>query len=136
MKKLLSARFSNGQVNLTLLILRVGFGAMVMLRHGWPKLKGFSTYASQFADPFGIGKTASLGLTVFAEFFCGALLVLGLLTRLATVPLIICFSVIIFMIHKADGMEKQEFPILFLLAFVAILISGPGKYSVDGAIGN
>ncbi len=135
MKKLLSARFSNGAVHLTQLILRVGFGGLIMIRHGWPKLQHFSSYAPQFADPFGIGKTPSLALTIFAEFFCGGLLVLGLVTRLATIPLIICMSVVIFMIHKADGMEKQEFPILFLLAFVAILITGPGKYSVDGAIG-
>lgn len=135
MKKLLSARFSNGAVHLSQLVLRVVFGGLIAYRHGWPKLVGFSEYASKFADPFGLGQRISLGLTVFAELFCGALLVLGLVTRLATIPLIICMSVIIFMIHGADGLAKQEMPILFLAAFVAILITGPGKYSIDGAIG-
>ncbi|AWO00247.1 DoxX family protein [Chitinophaga alhagiae] len=135
MKKLLSARFSNGAVHLTQLVLRLVFGGLIAYRHGWPKLMNFSQYSTQFADPFGIGKSASLGLTVFAELFCGILLVLGLVTRLATIPLIICMSVIIFMIHRTDGWGKQEMPVLFLAAFVVILITGSGKYSIDSAIG-
>ncbi len=135
MKKLLSARFSNGAVHLTQLVLRVVFGGLIAFRHGWPKLLNFSERADKFADPFGIGSSISLGLTVFAELFCGVLLVFGLVTRLATVPLIICMSVIVFMIHRGDPLGEREMPILFLAAFVAILITGPGKYSIDGAIG-
>lgn len=134
MRKLLSARFTNGAVNFTQLLLRIVFGAFIMM-HGWPKLLNFAEKAKTFPDPLGVGRTVSLGMTVFAEFFCGALLVLGLVTRLATVPLIICMSVIIFMIHSADPIMKKETPIMFLAVFIVILITGPGKYSVDGAIG-
>jgi putative oxidoreductase len=136
MKKLLSAKFSNGAVHLTQLLLRLVFGGLIAYRHGWPKLMNFPARARDFSDPLHIGSSFSLGLTVFAELFCGVLLVLGLVTRLATVPLIICMSVIIFMIHSGDPLSKMEMPILFLAAFVAILITGPGKYSIDGAIGN
>lgn len=134
MSKLLSTRFSNGAVHLSQLVLRLGFGGFIMM-HGWPKLANFSEYVKKFPDPIGLGQNVALGLTIFAEFFCGAFLVMGLLTRWATIPLIICMTVIILVIHGADPVMKKETPILFLIAFVAILITGPGKYSIDGAIG-
>src|SRR5690554_5549119 len=71
-----------------LLILRVSLGLSMLLGHGllkWVKLiEGGEIH---FADPFGLGVTVSLILAVFAEVFCSALLVFGLLTRLALIPL-------------------------------------------------
>lgn len=134
MSKLLSTRFSNGAVHLSQLLLRLCFGGFIMT-HGWPKLVNFSEYVKKFPDPIGLGQNVALGLTIFAEFFCGAFLVLGLLTRWATVPLIILMLVIIFVIHSADPLGKKEMAYMYLFAFIAILITGPGKYSVDGAIG-
>ncbi|WP_298712861.1 DoxX family protein [Chitinophaga sp.] len=134
MAKLLSTKYSNAGISLSLLLLRLLFGGLIMT-HGWPKLVNFSTYAQKFADPFGLGKTASLGLTIFAEFFCGALVLVGLLTRVATIPLIICFLVIVFMIHGQDPLHDKEVAIMFLTGFVTLLIAGPGKYSLDGALG-
>ncbi|WP_341837455.1 DoxX family protein [Chitinophaga pollutisoli] len=134
MAKLLSTKYSNAGISLSLLLLRLLFGGLIMT-HGWPKLVNFSTYAQKFADPFGLGKTASLGLTIFAEFFCGALVLVGLLTRVATIPLIICFLVIVFMIHAQDPLHDKEVAIMFLTGFVTLLIAGPGKYSLDGALG-
>lgn len=116
------------------LLLRLCFGGFIMT-HGWPKLANFSEYVKQFPDPIGLGQNVALGLTIFAEFFCGALVTMGLLTRWATIPLIICMLVIIFVIHAADPLGKKETAYMFLFAFTAILITGPGKYSLDGVIG-
>lgn len=134
MSKLLSTRFSNGAVHASQLLLRLCFGGLIMT-HGWPKLMNFTQYAAQFPDPIGMGSKVALALTIFAEFFCGALVVLGLLTRWATIPLLICMAVIIFVIHGPDPLGKKEMGIMFAIAFSAILITGPGKYSLDGAIG-
>ncbi len=48
----------------------------------------------------GIGSTASLALVVFAEFFCGLFIVIGLFTRLAAIPLIIASCVVVFKAHN------------------------------------
>lgn len=132
--KLLSSKVNSGALNFALLLQRVVFGALIMM-HGWPKLMNFAARAQTFADPFGIGKTPSLLLVIFAEFFCGALILMGLLTRLATIPLIITFCVIIFMIHAKDPLMQKETAIMFLGMWVSILCTGPGKYSLDAAIG-
>jgi len=134
MSKLFTSRVNTGAVNLSLLVLRVVFGGM-MFTHGWKKLNTFSASKDQFPDPLHIGHSLSLSLTIFAEAFCAALVVVGLLTRLAAVPLVICMGVVVFIVMKDVPLDKNEMGILFLAAFTAILLAGPGKYSVDQLIG-
>jgi putative oxidoreductase len=134
MRKLFSTGYSNGAVSFSMLIVRIVFGGLIFL-HGWPKLINFSAKMHSFSDPLGVGSKISLGLTVFAEVFCAVFIVLGMLTRLASIPLIICMSVITFVIHGTKPLDERELPIMFLAAFVTILFVGPGKFSIDGAVG-
>lgn len=134
MRKLFSAGYTNGAVSFSMLVLRVVSGGLILL-HGWPKLINFTAKMNSFPDPLGVGHKISLGMVVFAEVFCAVLLIMGLLTRLASVPLVICMSVIIFMIHGKDPVSEKEMPILFLAAFVTLLFTGPGRFSLDGALG-
>ncbi len=115
--------------SLGLLILRVGV-AVLMMTHGFAKLSNFSAMSAAF-DPIGMGGTFSLCLVIFAEVFCAAGLLVGLLTRAAMIPLIINFLVIIFVAHSGDPIGKIELPIIYLTAFVAFLFTGPGKFSID-----
>ncbi|HEX2628207.1 MAG TPA: DoxX family protein [Chitinophagaceae bacterium] len=135
MKKLFSWKNSDASLSLGLLFLRVAMGGM-MIPIGYQKLVHFAEYSKGFLDPFGIGSTASYSLVVFAEFFCACLLVLGLLTRLATIPLIITMAVVVFKVGKGQLQSTMEnpgaaVPVLFLIGFIAILFTGPGKISLD-----
>lgn len=117
-----------------LFILRVAAGCF-MLTHGLPKLATLmGTEPIQFADPFGVGQTPSLVLTVFAEVVCAFLIIIGLLTRIAAIPLIIAMSVAFFYIHMADDFGTKEMAGLYLVIFVFIAIAGPGRYSIDNLI--
>jgi putative oxidoreductase len=113
------------------LVLRLGAGGTMLLYHGWPKISGFADRMDTFSDPFGIGSAFSLALITFAEFFCAALLVLGLWTRVATIPLIIGMSVVVFMEKAGEPFPKKELPALYLIAFVVILLIGSGRYAVN-----
>ena len=119
--------------SLAVLILRVVAGGF-MLVHGLEKLEMLKANPVQFADPIGIGEPASLTLAVFAELVCSALLILGLLTRLAIIPLIITMFVAVFIVHAADGFEKQELGALYLGVYIVLIITGAGKFSVDRLI--
>ena len=106
-----------------------------MLVHGWPKLsKLISTGEFKFGDPIGIGVELSLILTIFAEFVCAILIVLGLKTKLATIPLIITMLVAAFIVHASDPFGHKEKALLYLIGYVAILLLGPGSYSVDAKL--
>jgi len=117
-----------------MLLLRLGLG-ILMMNHGYDKLIHFSEYKDQFISFLGMGKTLSLALAVFAEFFCSLFLVLGLFTRLATIPLIITMCVVIFKINNGQVFAQHESPALYVAGFLVLLIVGPGKVSIDSMIG-
>ena len=71
-----------------LLLFRLILGVF-MLTHGWAKLSNFSEMSQGFPGMLGMSSSLSLSLIIFAEFFCSIALILGLLTRLAVIPLII-----------------------------------------------
>lgn len=114
-----------------LFILRISAGGF-MLTHGYPKLiRLFESGEIKFGDPIGIGPAASLGLAVFAEFFCSILVGLGLYTRLATIPLIITMLVAAFIAHGDDPFGRKELALMYILVYVTLLVFGGGKYSID-----
>lgn len=119
--------------DLGLLFFRVAAGAL-MLFHGLPKLLTFAERKNTFADPIGLGKTLSLTLTVGAEFFCSIFIILGLFTRIALLPLLFSMSVIIFVVHADDPWKDKELPLFYLLSYIGIFMTGPGRYSADGLL--
>ena len=103
-----------------------------MLTHGWPKLsKLISTGEFKFADPIGLGPEISLIAAIFAEFVCSILIVMGYKTKLASVPLIFTMLVAAFISHGSDPFSNKEKALLYLVGYLAILLLGPGKYSLD-----
>ena len=78
---------SNGS-DIALLLLRIFVGIM-MLTHGVAKIENFSTLKANFPDPVGLGAGFSLLLITCAEVGCSLLVIVGLVTRLAVIPLIV-----------------------------------------------
>lgn len=119
-------------VHIGLLILRV-VAAIFMLVHGYPKVvQLFSDEPVQFANFMGMGPTVSLALSAFAEFLCAIFILFGLFTRIAAVPLVINMAVAAFYAHADDPFSVKEKALLFLLIFFFLLLTGAGKYSIDG----
>ena len=111
-------------------LLRVGVAALVMT-HGIPKLMRVIEGNFGFGDPIGLGPTTSLLLVTFAEAICTSLVLVGLWTRLAVIPLIINFIVVVFVAHADDPFGDKEKGVFFLISFVILFLTGAGKYSVD-----
>ena len=68
------------------------------------------------------------------------LLFLGLATRLISIPLIIVMIVAIATVHIGNGFEAGsngfEIPLYYILMLFSLLISGPGRISIDSLIKN
>lgn len=133
MRKLLSTRYNAGAYNTGLLILRLGAG-ILMANHGYTKLIRYNEMSGKFVNFLGLGSEITLALVIFAELFCAILIVLGLFTRFACIPLIIACTYALSQSHKWDVFGEGEKITLFLIAFVTILFTGPGKISVDKMI--
>jgi len=134
MSKLFSARYNAGAFNMGMLILRLGVG-ILMFHHGYQKITHYEEMKSQFMNFMGLGTSVSLGLVIFSEAFCSLLLILGLFTRFACIPLIIQMCVILLKVHTLDFFGKGEVDTLYLISFLTILFCGAGAISVDSRIG-
>jgi putative oxidoreductase len=120
---------------LGLMLLRWGLG-IVFVYHGWPKLFGEN---AKFVSSF-----ASLGLPSWAvylagaiELFGGALLFVGLFTRIAGLLLFAHMSVAMWKYNLAEGwlaVRDYELPLVLGLAALALATIGAGKLSLDYAI--
>lgn len=134
MYRLFNTNYNHRSLDFALLILRIAI-ALLMLSHGIAKLNTLLAGGEIiFPDPIGVGSVLSLVFAVFAEVFCSALILIGLATRLAVLPLMVTMLVAVFVIHAADGMEEKELALHYLLAYLVLLFAGSGKFSADSLI--
>lgn len=134
MKALFSTKYSNAAFNTGMLILRVFLG-LILMSHGYAKLLKFTTLKHHFMNFLHLGSTLSLALIIFAELFCGFLILLGMFTRLASIPIVIGMGVVFFIASNYDLFGTGERGAMYMAAAVMILLCGPGKISVDAATG-
>ncbi len=119
------------------LVMRLFFGYF-WLETGWAKLHNLAAFTERFVN-WGIPFPAfSAALSAGTEFVGGGLIMIGLLTRLAAIPMIINMVVAIALVviknvgSFDDFVELDEF--LYILIFFWLLMAGPGKVSVDTLI--
>lgn len=115
-----------------LLVLRIFFGLMLAM-HGIDKLANYTELVYSFPDPFGFGSEMSLLLTIFGEIGCSVAFIIGFLYRLAMIPMIFVMGVAFFQIHQGN-IGQGELAFIYLIVFIFMFFSGPGKYSVDATI--
>jgi len=123
------------------LCMRVGVGAVFAV-HGWQKFDtiGVANFAN-FLDSLNVpAPTTVAWIQTFAEGIGGLLLIAGFMTRLVTIPLIgILIGAIWlvkvdvgFVVGDATGAELETG---LLAGLLGLLFIGPGRLSIDGALG-
>ncbi|MGH7143718.1 MAG: DoxX family protein [Planctomycetota bacterium] len=146
------ANESDGKLaSVGLLILRVGFG-LYLATYGYAKIQMLiGGQAAQFGDPIGIGATASLVLSMLAEFAAALMVALGLFTRIFaavvainmavagwvamwSAPLTSVAAFAAFQAGKTKFPASKEPALLYLIAFVALIFLGAGRFSLDALV--
>jgi putative oxidoreductase len=120
----------NLTLNLGLLILRFGF-SIGLITHGFGKFLKVINGNFKFGDPIGIGVAPSLILASFGEFIAPIFIIVGWKTRLFSIFPAFTMLVAFTIAHDGDPFSRKEKSLIYLIAFIAIYLTGPGKYSVD-----
>jgi len=133
-RSLVRADFLPTSPDLALLLLRVWLGASLLMLHGIGKIPRLMADEVRFASVAGLSPTVSLALAVLGEVVAPVLLILGLGARwaagLSAATMLGAFVVGHGM--ALSGERSGELPFIFLAGFLALVIAGPGRYSIDG----
>jgi putative oxidoreductase len=119
---------------LALLLGRLAVGLLFMST-GWGKVHDIPKVTAFFESLHIPAPGFNAVLVGYSELLCGTALVLGLFSRLATIPLIVSMTIAILTAKWPsikglfDLVEADEFTYLIVLVMIAIL--GPGKYAID-----
>ena len=113
-----------------ILFMRIFIGAM-MLTHGIGKLQNYNAIVNSFPDPLGIGSAVSFAIITFVEVGCSVLIIMGLFTRLATLPLIFGMFVATFIAFPDKSFAAGELSFVYMGIYIMLLISGGGRYAID-----
>ena len=124
--------------NLSRLFMRLFVGIM-FLQFGIRQILAFNAYAPTFPAVLGMSSTATLIAMIVIEVVCSTFIMLGFLTRISVLPAIV--SMVLaehYLLTKVvsdptmiDYMQPGYIPIFFIGVFFYLLLSGPGKISLD-----
>ena len=123
--------------SLGLLILRLGIGYSFVINYGYGKISNPLKWK-------GLGEDMSLVhihfapefwgfMAAFAEFFGAIFLAMGIFTRISC--FLLAFTMFIAFLGGFTEHEFNSHAFEMMIVFVAIMFTGPGKYSLDARIG-
>jgi putative oxidoreductase len=123
--------------DLTLLGLRVLTGAF-LVHETWDNVSSRARMGEfvQFLDQFGFPLPWLLApFSVAVQFGCGALLIAGLLTRLAGLLIAANFAVAVAMVHFDEPFRGWWPAIVLVFLGLHFAAAGSGKFGIDAMFG-
>jgi len=94
----------------------------------WDRMLEFRVFLDQnnFAYPL-----AAAIVSVYAQFICGVLYIIGLFVRPAATAMIINFLVALLAVHLGTTFIESFQALMMFFASIFLLFNGPGKLSLD-----
>ena len=94
----------------------------------WERMLEFRDFLTKFNFPAPL---ASAVVSVYAQFICGVLYILGLFTRPAAALMMFNFIVALLMVHLGDPYPTAALAFAMLSGSLFLLFNGAGNASVD-----
>jgi putative oxidoreductase len=113
-----------------LLFLRLTASVLVLLVHGLPKAIHYASQLDAIEDPLHVGKTLTLGFAILAEVVCPVLMIAGIATRLAALPILLVSAIALGLVHREWTLDQGQFAWMLLIMFGTLAIGGAGRYRI------
>jgi putative oxidoreductase len=123
--------FNDRAKDLGLFFLRASGALFLFFVHGLPKLLDFNAQLLVIEDPFHMGVMLTLCMAIFAEVLCPLLILVGVLARLACLPILFLLLVALVLVHPEWSIEQAQFGWLLTIIFSSVLIAGPGSLALN-----
>jgi len=137
MKNFLKLSFIPLNTDLALLFIRIWFCTSLFVKHGIEKFTRFPQMVTHFPDPIHVGPTIGLSFALIADAICTVFIVLGLGTRLAACFVAFNLLVVFIFLHQFSFLKDHaELVYTYLGLSLFLILSGPGKYSLDNKLLN
>ena len=121
-----------------LLFLRASLGLSLFLKHGFEKITGFNRMAQNFPDPFHMGVRLSLSIATISDVLAALCVVAGFATRMSAFFIFCNVLVAWIFVHSGqffgDDADHGEICVLYLCGFLAVVLCGPGRFSIDALL--
>ena len=115
------------------LVLAYGFWGPAMMK--WNNMSGIADWFDSMGYPF---PTLNAYLAGTTELLGAVLMVIGIGTRIISIPMMFIMFIAIFTVHISNGFEAGnngfEIPLYYLIMLFTLMIYGPGKYSLEGLL--
>ena len=127
-------RITEETQSLVLLLARglIAYGFYEPAMKKWQDIDSVAGWFGSMGIPY---PTMNAYLAASTEIIGVALLVLGLFTRLISLPLIVIMLVAIFMVHIDNGFSAGvngfEIPLYYMIFLLIFVSHGAGKFSLD-----
>ena len=113
----------------------LGFRALLAFElfwvHGLRKLNAGTATPETIPNPLGLPVEINNVVATFSDTVVPFLVLAGVATRLAVLPVIGVTAIGYFVVHWHDSAQERDVPFMYALSFSLLLFMGPGTLSID-----
>jgi putative oxidoreductase len=122
---------SSNSFHLVMLFFRVIVSVQLIVVHGLKKIGVGVAEAELIPNPLHLPEKINQYFAISSNLVFPILIILGLLTRLAILPVLAVTLTGYFIVHWSDPLLAKDIPFMYSLIFLLLFFLGPGKYSID-----
>ncbi len=134
LRQLSHTKTPKNRIDLVLLGYRVAISIAFLFIHGLKKITNFQEEIQHIPDPFGMGGYNATIIAIFSNIVCSIFVAMGLFTRLFALGAFMIPFIGLTIVHLNDPWAVRDVPLMYSIAFLVIILLGPGKHSLDNVI--
>ena len=120
--------------NVTMLFFRIAVSLEMIFVHGVKKLGIGVAATEKVPNPLHFPEAFNDVFAAAANILFPFLVLIGLCTRLATLPTLAVTLTGYFILHWNEALLVKDTPFIYSIVFLMILALGPGRFSIDNYI--